>query len=647
MAHPPRLHMSQRVLANGSEDALQRALKEVGWEETGKPGHESVIRWVVWYSDTESRQFPALVPGQLVNRFPAMADCCRKALFAGLLARLRRMLPPQAPLNDGRLLPLQWALPKQRDELMAHISKRVADAKMTGAEAPTFIVKPDAGSKGDGIELTKEPCRKSSMSAYDKGKVVQEYIGVPLLIDGLKFDLRLYVLLTSVGSVDDGGPMRAFLHREGLVRFAVEPYDGARIDNVHAHLTNYALNKKTGKFVHSDEADGGSDGSKRTVSSVFAALHDAGVLRDVEALWRKIALLVGRSLSVLQPVLASARGAWAECPCFQLLGLDVLLDEQVEPWLIELNVHPSLRIDATRDGVDMMSAVDEAIKVPLVADTLRVAAALHRLPCKPREIPPPEPPQAMPWTFGTPQPRLPRSASSQAASSIPWSIRAYSPEAQDSTDESAPSPPPRYAYGTWFTEVEMAPEEVAHVHLFDRVRSVFDSHLPQTSPSRETGSWPTAHRRPYEAHALPGPRWKLQTFTRFLDDVGLLTMVAAPASQVPLSSQRTGASSRVRSEQASRERPQARAETPGAAGMREGLSSHEAEQIFLSICGKGGTMDVVDFAEACARVARRVLPTVASESADSSSAPMAVPAPQSDAEFIDMLMQRSFEWLGC
>ena len=56
------------------------------------------------------------------------------------------------------------------------------------------------------IHVSEEiPNKKSKMC-------VQEYIDNPLLINGCKFDLRLYVLLTGVD------PVKIYLYQEGLVR---------------------------------------------------------------------------------------------------------------------------------------------------------------------------------------------------------------------------------------------------------------------------------------------------------------------------------------------------------------------------------------------------------------------------------------------
>jgi len=71
--------------------------------------------------------------------------------------------------------------------------------------------------------------------------VAQRYLHKPFLVDNLKFDLRIYVLITSVI------PLRIFIYKEGLARFATQDYVppiGSNLNNLMMHLTNYAINKR-------------------------------------------------------------------------------------------------------------------------------------------------------------------------------------------------------------------------------------------------------------------------------------------------------------------------------------------------------------------------------------------------------------------
>lgn len=61
----------------------------------------------------------------------------------------------------------------------------------------------------------------------------------------------------------------------------------------------------------------------------------------------------------------------------QVLGIDILLDHRLRPHLLEVNAHPSLRVDfeqPVRPGVVeyVPSPVDMEIKLPVVKDTLRI-----------------------------------------------------------------------------------------------------------------------------------------------------------------------------------------------------------------------------------------------------------------------------------
>ena len=84
----------------------------------------------------------------------------------------------------------------------------------------------------------------------DESCIVSRYITNPLLINNLKFDLRIYVLITSMD------PWRIYVYHEGLARFASEPYQvQTSKQNKFAHLTNYSINKKNDKFVQNANAD--------------------------------------------------------------------------------------------------------------------------------------------------------------------------------------------------------------------------------------------------------------------------------------------------------------------------------------------------------------------------------------------------------
>ena len=80
--------------------------------------------------------------------------------------------------------------------------------------------------------------------------VISKYIDNPLLIGGKKFDMRLYVLVTSFR------PLKAYMFKQGFCRFCNEKYtsDISEIDNMFIHLTNVAIQKHSD--VYNDKHGG-------------------------------------------------------------------------------------------------------------------------------------------------------------------------------------------------------------------------------------------------------------------------------------------------------------------------------------------------------------------------------------------------------
>jgi tubulin polyglutamylase TTLL5 len=98
-----------------------------------------------------------------------------------------------------------------------------------------WIMKPIGKSRGRGIKVISSLAELN----YTDNIIVQKYITDPLLLDGYKFDMRIYVLVTSFH------PLEAFLYREGFARLSTEKFslEPSSIKNTFVHLTNFAINK--------------------------------------------------------------------------------------------------------------------------------------------------------------------------------------------------------------------------------------------------------------------------------------------------------------------------------------------------------------------------------------------------------------------
>ena len=90
---------------------------------------------------------------------------------------------------------------------------------------------------------------KKSINLNISQFLISRYIENPHLINKKKYDLRIYVLITSFS------PLRIYLYNNGLVRFATEDYKKGDFDNIFIHLTNYSINKNNLKYKPNQNLD--------------------------------------------------------------------------------------------------------------------------------------------------------------------------------------------------------------------------------------------------------------------------------------------------------------------------------------------------------------------------------------------------------
>lgn len=104
-----------------------------------------------------------------------------------------------------------------------------------------YILKPVASSCGRGIKVLGKKQKVHKKAGY----LASKYVSKPHLLRGHKYDLRLYVLVTSFD------PLRIYVFQEGLVRLATQPYATGKgtLGKRFVHLTNYSVNKKSSIYV--------------------------------------------------------------------------------------------------------------------------------------------------------------------------------------------------------------------------------------------------------------------------------------------------------------------------------------------------------------------------------------------------------------
>ncbi|VVC43765.1 Tubulin-tyrosine ligase/Tubulin polyglutamylase [Cinara cedri] len=338
---PEDLPFIFRVNENGTGPALLiQVCQERGWKEfdgTNKSGDSAWSvpadeYWNLWWKSTgfSLSHYKQQKIWQFNNHIPSGSALCRKD-------NLWRYLKCMKNIFGTSLFgfsPDSYNLPLEYTKLAAECSH---DSDM--GEKSIWICKPVGQSQGKGISLISQ----IGELVYDTNIVVQRYVKNPMLIGGYKYDLRLYVLVPSFH------PLTIYVYREGLTRFSTDKYSLNNLDNHFAHLTNSSINKLGPNYSETKEKIG--LGCKWTLQQLRQHIRQAGV--NDWLLWQKISVLVSLTLA------SQCTGIPNTSNCFELYGFDILVDSDLKPWLLEVNLSPALGNDCD---------VDNQVKKPLLHD---------------------------------------------------------------------------------------------------------------------------------------------------------------------------------------------------------------------------------------------------------------------------------------
>lgn len=307
---------------------VRQALKQLDCEQT-KDDPTAMIVW--WDGFIAYAKFQNILPHQRINKIPGMDVLCYKSVFFQALVHMRSLFP-----GFYNFFPPTFQIPSQYVDFQREHQRFAARE-----DTVTWIVKPKVGCGGNGIRLIQNP---SDIVGQTDPAIVQRYV-TPFLLDGFKFDFRLYILIATLK------PFTVYIYNDGLCRYCSQPYVAPTADNLEdrfCHLTNTAVN------VQNKE--------KSNVIMEFAsqALKKIGDLDERgKLLWDRIKQVVLLSViaqypNILRNVVTYTpplRPTETPLPAppvdelhkyFHILGIDIMVNEKCEPVVLEMNDRPSM-----------------------------------------------------------------------------------------------------------------------------------------------------------------------------------------------------------------------------------------------------------------------------------------------------------------
>jgi hypothetical protein len=242
-----------------------------------------------------------------------------------------------------------------------------------------WIVKPDKEHGGLGIRffddssktinfikriLTKglklEDYRKDEKQARDIKKnewIIQKYISRPLLYKDRKFDIRIHLLIKDSGEI--------YFCKYGYIRTSSLPYklelDKDEEINRLVHITNQVYQETSELFGKYEEGNTLLlEDFMKYLQEEYGNKEGKMIYNKLQEDWKNISK---RVIEINWDIINRKKKEIPNRRYYELTGIDYMIDEDFNTWLIEVNVDPSLN-DKTSWGIEMVPQVlEETLKI--------------------------------------------------------------------------------------------------------------------------------------------------------------------------------------------------------------------------------------------------------------------------------------------
>lgn len=270
---------------------------------------------------------------QIYNHVPGIGTLARKDLMARSVANYKQKYRGRPTCFDSKkVFPETFLLEEESDcrKFFQYIDTNRYKAEKA-EKGIVFIRKTGIGAhKGEGVQIVNDQEEQQLRTLYEDGHrcgevkkslLIQKYIHNPLLADGHKFDLRAYLLIASTN------PVIAYYH-DGFLRVSLYDYES-----------------KTPPTLDSTKQNGNESQPKNyeewSLERFNRYLLDSGKTANNQ--WLETYLRPALQEALVHIVRMTQDSYYKHSGAFELLGIDFLLDDDLNIWFIEGNTSPVIK----------------------------------------------------------------------------------------------------------------------------------------------------------------------------------------------------------------------------------------------------------------------------------------------------------------
>lgn len=240
----------------------------------------------------------------------------------------------------------------QINSILRCLEEKLPQYKLNGFRN-IWILKPSNLSRGRGVTCVNslEPIEESLLGTNDSGVIIQKYIENPLIIYKRKFDIRQWVLVTSLN------PLVIWMWKEPYIRFGAEDYHIDDINNIYSHLTNNSIAKHSLQYQKDKTFEG-------DMWTCYDFENYVGKVKWKE-IHEKIKNAIICSFYAIHQEIKNRPNS------HELYGYDFMIDEDFNVYLIEVNASPALDYSTKITEMLVKDMIKDLIELVIDNDNAR------------------------------------------------------------------------------------------------------------------------------------------------------------------------------------------------------------------------------------------------------------------------------------